>query len=362
MGVDIVDPNFQLPTVPSTTLGFDRELPWWGLIGHRRLRTAHRRTAHLYQNLNLGTPTGVLPDGRTATAMRPERGAAATAIRCAPTPTRRSASGDLPDQHQTRAGADSLSLSLKKPFADNWSGMRRLHAVATPPKSIRARPRRWPIRAQQEPRVDNPNEDVGDLEATRVPQRVIASLTWQHHFFGDYTTSVSAFYDGHSGAPYSWVFGNDVNGDGYAARDAVRLAYIPSRPAMSNSAAARQRGAAAAVLRLHRNNDQYLSDHQGQHRSAATARARRGSTSIDLSFRQEIPGLFKGNKGEIRLDVFNFAQPAEQEVGRRVQHADFPLTRARSPISRGVDPATASTSTTSADQTATATTRRRPCR
>ena len=27
---------------------------------------------------------------------------------------------------------------------------------------------------------------------------------------------------------------------------------------------------------------------------------------LDLSFSQEIPGLFKGNKGVVRLDIYNF--------------------------------------------------------
>ena len=57
---------------------------------------------------------------------------------------------------------------------------------------------------------------------------MIASLTWQHRFFGDYATSISAFYDGHTGQPYSWVFGNDVSGIKPAGLSAPPgLMYIP---------------------------------------------------------------------------------------------------------------------------------------
>jgi len=69
----------------------------------------------------------------------------------------------------------------------------------------------------------NPNENVDSPANYAVSRRLNASLTWSHAFFGDYATTVSAFYNGQTGQPYSWVFGNDANGDSYS-RD---LVYIP---------------------------------------------------------------------------------------------------------------------------------------
>ena len=63
--------------------------------------------------------------------------------------------------------------------------------------------------------VYNSNENVASTSNYSMPRRVIASLNWQHRFWGDYVTSASVFYDGHSASPYSWTFGNDANGDGY---------------------------------------------------------------------------------------------------------------------------------------------------
>ncbi|MEO5558422.1 MAG: Oar protein, partial [Dokdonella sp.] len=63
---------------------------------------------------------------------------------------------------------------------------------------------------------------------------------------------------------------------------------------------------------------------------------------INLSLRQEIPGLFKGNKGEIRFDIFNLGNLLNKDWG---QIYDVPFasaggfTRGLANF-RGVDPAT----------------------
>ena len=67
----------------------------------------------------------------------------------------------------------------------------------------------------------NPNDDIAYRSNYDIKARLLGALTWQHHFFGDYATSVSAFYDGHSGQPYSFVYGNDANGDGVSNNDLV---------------------------------------------------------------------------------------------------------------------------------------------
>ena len=62
--VDTVDPNLQLPTALKISLGFDRELPWWGVIATAELAHIGVRNAIQYQAINLGPGNGTLPDGR----------------------------------------------------------------------------------------------------------------------------------------------------------------------------------------------------------------------------------------------------------------------------------------------------------
>ena len=59
---------------------------------------------------------------------------------------------------------------------------------------------------------------------------------------------------------------------------------------------------------------------------------------IALSFRQQIPGVFKGNKGEIRLDIYNVLNLLNNKWGD-VYDIDFPNVRTLANFS-GVDSAT----------------------
>ncbi|MFR0657098.1 hypothetical protein SB719_21380, partial [Pantoea sp. SIMBA_079] len=70
------------------------------------------------------------------------------------------------------------------------------------------------------------NEEVASRSNYEIRDRFSAALTWQHAFFGDNNTSVSMFYEGRSGRPFSYTFDNDANGDG-RFND---LLYIPTGP------------------------------------------------------------------------------------------------------------------------------------
>ncbi len=315
MAVSTVSDDFRIPSVWKMTLGVDRELPWWGVVLSADYEHIKNRNAIFYQNLNIGAPTGVLPDGRFTYYSNPKGGSVGNTARARANPAFGDAVINLANSSQ--GSADSFSLALKKPFAEDWSGTigftwSRATEVNPGTSSV--------ARSSYSNTVwVNPNEDKASTSSYSIPKRVIASLSWQHRFFGDYATSASAFYDGHSGTPYSWRFGNDANGDGFTSD----LAYIPKRGDISFAAGTTQ--AQQDSFFQYIENDKYLKDHQG-----AIAR-RNGARSpwinqIDLSFSQEIPGLFKGNKGVIRLDVYNFGNMLKKTWG--VDHrANFPLVR-----------------------------------
>jgi hypothetical protein len=160
---------------------------------------------------------------------------------------------------------------------------------------------------------------------------VIASLTWQHRFFGDYATTFSAFYDGHSASPYSWTFGNDANGDG-VVND---LVFIPKQGQVEF-----RPGTDPALIQQfydYIQGNEYLKDHAGSIARRNGARAG-WINQLDLSFSQEIPGIFKGNKGVVRLDIYNFGNMLNKNWGVEKRVA-FPGGRALADF-YGVDQAT----------------------
>ena len=338
--VDVLDPHFKLPTVLKASLGFDRELPWWGLVFSADYEHLQNKDAILYQNLNLGTPTGTLPDGRTsywnpsatATCNNGKTGPAYTIPSCYMNPK----FYDVVYLTNSNKGkADFLSLMLTKPFNDSVSGNFGIvlgHATEVNPGTSSQAASNLNKTA-----VTNPNEDVASSSSYEVRKRVLASLTWQHRFFGDYTSSVSAIYDGHTGQPYSWVFGNDVSGVCYGSSSncPYGLVYIP-RPGDVEFASGTGAATQQQFFDYIAHND-YLSGHQGEIAQRNGVRSP-WVNRIDLSFRQQIPGVFKGNKGEIRLDIYNVLNLLNNKWGD-VYDIDFPNVRTLANFS-GVDSAT----------------------
>ncbi|MBN8480006.1 MAG: TonB-dependent receptor [Xanthomonadales bacterium] len=325
MGVDLVDKDFELPTVFKFTLGVDHELPWLGLIATAEYQKLDVYRGIWYQHLNLGAPTGTLPDGRLAYSRDPNAAPGSSNT------TRWNANPSFGTvtylTNTKKGGSDSVTLSLKKPFEDNWSGMLGFtwtRATDVNPGTSSVANSSFLNRAWY-----NPNDDYESTSNYDVPRRVIAQLTWSKALFGDYNTSISGFFDGHSGTPYSWTFGNDVNGDSYVND----LAYIPA--SIDDVA-----WAAAVTPQMQQqfmdyiNNDQYLSDYRGKIFKRNKARAP-WINQLDVSFRQEFPGFFKGNKAEFRLDIFNFTNLLNKDWGVE-QRADFPLRRNLADV-RGVD-------------------------
>src|SRR6185437_8789297 len=316
MNVDTVDPHFQLPSVWKMSLAFDRELPWLGTIFSAEYQQIITRNGILYKNINLGAPTGVLPDGRNQYWKTPGEASISGDARANQDKRFSGTSTLLTNTHKGRS--EALTLSLKKPFSENWFGSVGVtfgNATEVNPGTSSQASSNYSNSAWV-----NPNEDVASTSNYAIKQRLSASLTWQHRFFGDYVTSVSAFYDGHSGQPYSWVFGNDANGDSYK----TDLIYIPNKGDVNFKAGTSQ----AAIDQFYNfiQSDPYLKDHQG----AIAGRNRTASAwvnQVDLSFRQEVPGIFKGNKGELRLDIYNFMNMLSSDWGQQ-SYVAFPYTRA----------------------------------
>ncbi len=342
--VDVTDPNFKLPTVMKASLGFDRELPWWDLVFTVEDQYLNTINGILYENLNYGAPTGVLPDGRLSYWKNPYYTCDAN-NKCTgasgPAPNRNPAYYDVVYLTNTNKGeANYLAIQLSKPFNENWFGSFGFvtgHATEVNPGTSSQAASNLNKNV-----VFNPNEDEASPSNYSFKRRVISSLTWQHHFFSDYLSSVSAFYDGHTGSPYSWVFGNDVSGICYnttigsssPSNCPYGLAYIP-RPGDIEFASGTKTSVEQQFFDFI-NGNKYLRDHAGG------VAGRNGVDAgwvnqINLSLRQEIPGIFAG-RGEIKLDILNFTNLLNKKWGN-VYDIDFPYARTLANFS-GIDPAT----------------------
>lgn len=317
MGVNVVDPNFKIPTVAKYTIGLDHQLSWQNLVFTAEYQHLDVVNGIRYEDLNVGAPTGTLPDGRLSYAKNPN---AAPGSSNTANWNKNASFGNVIYLTNTDKGkSDNFTLSLKKPFDGSWSGM----VAYTYSRATEVNPGTSSVAysSYQNRALINPSDDYEATSNYAIPNRFIASASWQHKFFGDYATSISAFYDGHNGAPYSWVFGNDINGDSLSGRD---LAYIPSGPGdiqWASGVTQQMKDSFWAYI----DNDPRLSAYRGRIFERNAGRAH-WVNQVDLSVKQELPGFMKGHKGEVRFDIFNVTNLLNKKWGVE-DRAAFPLVR-----------------------------------
>ncbi|WP_415208770.1 TonB-dependent receptor [Rudaea sp.] len=302
--IDTIDPNFKLPTAVKFNLAFDSELPWWGLVGSAEYMFIKAHNAIAYLAPNIGTPNGTLPDGRES--YWKTAGTSGTGTNYGSYSEIYLRSTELTNTSQGMSS--SLTLSLSKPWENGFSGTISAtftHATdVNPGTSAQA----W-SNFNYNARV-NPNDIVTANSRFNIPFSFKAALNWDHAFFGNNRTTVSVFYNGHSGLPYSWIFGSDVNGDSLASDD---LVYIPLKndPRVSYGTATQ---AQIDAFNAFIDNDPYLSKHRGQiaGRNASNAP---WVNELDLGVQQELPGFFGKDKFIARLDIYNFLNLLNKKWG-----------------------------------------------
>jgi len=313
--IDTLDPNFKLPTSLKFNLAFDSELPWWGLVGSVEDMFIKANDAIAYIAPNIGVAHGTMPDGRDSywkTAGTTGSGANFGAY-----PEINTRSTELTNTSQGFSNA--LTFSLSKPWDNGLSGT--ISATFTHSTDVN------PGTASQaysnfnyNPRI-NANEIVAANSRFNIPLSFKAALNWDHAFFGDNKTTASLFYNGHSGLPYSWVFGSDVNGDSLAFDD---LAYIPLKndPLVSYGSATQ---AQIDAFNSYIDHNSYLSKHRGQIASRNATNSP-WVNQLDLGLQQELPGFFGKDKFVVRMDIYNFLNLLNKKWGD-VENAGFFGTR-----------------------------------
>lgn len=309
--IDVLDPDFKLPGAWKFSLGFDAELPW-GLTGSVEYTRIQAKNAIGYLAPNIGVAKGTLPDGRNAywqtypNASTTQVGNGTNNGAFAEINTRSTLLTNVDE-----GGSDSLTFTLSKAMSHGFSG----NFSITQTRSTEVNPGTASQAYSNYNYVTrtDPYELLEARSRFEVPLSVKASLNWEHAFFGDNKTSVSMYYNGHDGQPYSWIFGNDVNGDSITTDD---LAYIPL---VNDPLVTYRAGTTAAQIAAFQDfisNDAYLNSRRGKI-AERTASHQPWINQLDVGIQQELPGFFNGNKFVIRLDIYNFANLLNKNWGEQ---------------------------------------------
>ncbi len=176
------------------------------------------------------------------------------------------------------------------------------------------------------PNVNTPNEVVLRPSAYVVPDKVTASATYHIDYASNkfMSTEVGLFYSGQSAGNYSYLFSNDMNGDG-VTND---LIYIPSNIWDIEFADIEDKNGTVLytakeqreAFRNFVNSDSYLNSHLGQYARANEARMP-WVNRIDLHVAQNfnLARLIKSSKNketlQLSIDVMNIGNLLNDKWG-----------------------------------------------
>lgn len=150
-----------------------------------------------------------------------------------------------------------------------------------------------------------------------VRSRVVASLGYKIKFQSGSATTISAFYNGQSGIPFSYVVNGDLNNDRTFGND---LIYIPaSKSEIQFTGTQEEQDSQWAAYNSYIENDEYLSQHRGEYAERNSNRLP-WTNQVDLRLMHEIKLKTEGETNHLitlTFDVFNLGNLLNQEWGRQ---------------------------------------------
>lgn len=296
--ISLIRPGMKLPTIQRANLAIDRKVPRLDAIFTVEYIDTRQLSALFVDNMNL-TPTTVGADGR-------QRFAGSTSS--APLVH---GFGNVIRTRDVRAGASQyLSFSLTRPFKDDWSySLAYTHGHATEAQSLGSSTAnsQWQFNG-----VFNQNQIEVARSDYEVRDRIQASISREFRIARDLATTVSLYYEGRSGMPYSYVYANDLNGDGLA----TDLIAVPTGPDDArfdfSGMSAVQQDAYFAFLK-----SSGLSRYAGRYASR-NAFLTPWQNRLDLRVVQELPA-YKQVKIELFADFLNFGSWLSRDLFNYVE-------------------------------------------
>ena len=210
---NLIDPNFKFPQVLRFNLAYDRQLPWWDLVGTAEFIYSDSIEEINYQDVNIVETGETTPfDGR---------------------PLFDRVSGDVYGAffitNTDRGDSTNFALRLEKPYRGGvWGFVSYAYGdsnVINDGTSSRA------VSNYQYTEAFNPNDVPLSRSDYSVEHRFNFSLAYRFNDNSRWPTTVTTFYNLQSGRPYGYIYDRQnfrsINQDNFYDND---LIYVPSGP------------------------------------------------------------------------------------------------------------------------------------
>lgn len=300
--VNLVDPDFKFPQILRFNAAVDHQLPL-GFIGTLEFLYSKSINDLLYEKINLNDPTGtIVDDGRT---------------RYGGTNSGNGNFFDVLQLKNTDEGYQyNLSFQLQRRVARGVSiNTAYTYGKAMDQNSVLSSQARSQMRFN--PISNDPNNPDLTRSSFEIEHRVFVSMSFAHEFFENAPTTISVFYNGQTGQPFSFTVDNDLNNDGFDAND---LFYIPANESeillgsvQSGVYVPASQSEYDALFDFIDNND-YLREHKGM---MSERNGARNPWLYDLDVRvvQDIPDLWGFGHLQLSLDILNFMNLLDSKAG-----------------------------------------------
>ena len=312
--VNVIDKDFELPSVWKANIAFDKETPWWGVVASAELLVTETRNGLFYNSLNIG-PGFEGYDGRRL-FWNP------SVYNFSNTSNgrfgRNAYFGDVFLLRNTDKGRSrQMTLSLAKPWTPDSDWSWSVGYTYTDTKEVGALTSSTAGSGFGSQYNFTTNEEALHRARYEIRDRFSGAINWEHAFFGDYKTQVGLFYEGRSGRPYSYIFAGDANGDGRTFND---LFYVPSGPGDVLFGTVNNAGVFTANPAMERAffdwlaTQEDLSKFKGTYAPENEFRAGWVNT-FDVRISQELPGFMKGHKSKVWIDIQNVGNLINNDWG-----------------------------------------------
>ena len=207
--INLIDPEYKYPSLMRANLAYDRELPWWGIVGTAEFLYSQNVNDVKYQNLNLRQTGTRAIDGRPVFARDVVPGITNLIF--------------LTNSDQGEAW--SIAFKVERPFRNRFfANVSYLYGRSTSIlDGTSSQANSNFINVYTPGDINNPplarsNFDPG--------HRFTLSGAYDIPMPSDFTARVAVYYSGQSGRPWSANFNGDFNGDTGFSND---LLYIPTQ-------------------------------------------------------------------------------------------------------------------------------------
>ncbi|MHA4895279.1 TonB-dependent receptor [Pedobacter sp. PWIIR3] len=319
--VNLANPNLKMPQLFRSNLAADFKLPL-GIMA--TLEGIYSKTINniLYSNINLKSAVGrINPNLSAGNDTRPLFNYPLAAGKVNPTFT-----NVFYLDNSSRGDSYSLTAQLQKAFGSNfYATAAYTYGQAKDVNSGASSTASSNTNFVQT--LTGPNNPPLAISNYDIRHRVIGSLNYTINYGKQKAsgTTISLFYSGKSGTPFTYLYDGDLNQDGATGNDLlyvprnlseIKLADIPATTG-TNPTPLIPVATQWANLDAFINADPYLSKIRGQYTERNGARMP-WENLVDLRIMQTLGAVIKGSKNNIQLsfDVFNVGNLINKDWGR----------------------------------------------